>query len=218
MGMPAATITSMTAHGGNVVMGFPQVLINFMPASRITDMHVCPMVTGIVPHVGGPFVMGSPTVLTGFMPQSRVTDQLVCVGPPDIAAMGVMTVLVGMSGAGGAGAAAAGIAAMGVPVPVVSPSAPAGTPQSVMQYDGTVNTSTQVSSLPPVPLTQKGWPDLSPEQTACFQSVAPVTLPASTQLFAAANSQSNAVPSFWSSAPPQITDPAKDVMKVLTVT
>ena len=70
MGMPAATITSMTAHGGNVVMGFPQVMINFMPASRITDMHVCPMVTGIVPHVGGPFVMGAMTVLTGFMPQS----------------------------------------------------------------------------------------------------------------------------------------------------
>ena len=24
------------------------------PAARITDMHICPMVTGIVPHVGGP--------------------------------------------------------------------------------------------------------------------------------------------------------------------
>ena len=24
------------------------------PAARITDMHTCPMVTGIVPHVGGP--------------------------------------------------------------------------------------------------------------------------------------------------------------------
>ncbi|NOQ36418.1 MAG: type VI secretion protein, partial [Methylococcaceae bacterium] len=24
------------------------------PAARITDMHVCPMVTGVIPHVGGP--------------------------------------------------------------------------------------------------------------------------------------------------------------------
>ena len=26
------------------------------PAARVTDMHVCPMVTGIVPHVGGPIL------------------------------------------------------------------------------------------------------------------------------------------------------------------
>jgi uncharacterized Zn-binding protein involved in type VI secretion len=218
MGMPACTITSMTAHGGNVIMGFPTVLIGFMPASRIGDMHVCPMVTGVVPHVGGPFILGSPTVIVGFMPQSRVTDQLICVGPPDVAVMGVETVLVGMAGAGGAAGAAAGIGAMGVPVPVISPSAPAGTPQSVMQYDGTVNTSTQASSLPPIPLMQKGWPDLSPEHTVTFQSVAPVTLPQGTQLFAAADSQSNASPNFWSSTPPSIADPTKDVMKVLTVT
>ena len=218
MGMPAATITSLTAHGGTVVVGFPTVIINFMPASRIGDMHVCPMVTGVVPHVGGPFVLGSMTVLTGFMPQSRVTDQLVCVGPPDVCVMGAMTVLVGMAGAGGAGGAAAGIAAMGVPVPVITQSAPAGTPQSVMQYDGTINTSTQASSLPPIPLTQKGWPDLSPESTTTFQSVSPVTLPPGAQLFALADSQSNAVPNFWSTSPPQISDPTKDVMKVLTVT
>ena len=218
MGMPAATITSLTAHGGTVIVGFPQVIINFMPASRIGDMHVCPMVTGVVPHVGGPFILGSPTVLTGFMPQSRVTDQLVCVGPPDVCVMGAMTVLVGMSGAGGAGAAAAGIAAMGVPVPMAAPSAPPGTTQSLMQYDGTINTSTHAPSLPPIPLTQKGWPDLSPVNTATFQSVAPVTLPQGTQLFAAADSQSDAIPNFWSTVPPQITDPSKDIIKVLTVT
>ncbi len=64
------------------------------PASRITDMHVCPGFTGPVPHVGGPIVMGSPTVITGKMPQARVTDQCVCVGPPDIIVKGSMTVLV----------------------------------------------------------------------------------------------------------------------------
>ena len=74
MGMPACTITSQTAHGGMVTVGFPTVLIGFLPASRIGDLHVCPMTTGPVPHVGGPFVVGSGTVIVGGMPQSRVTD------------------------------------------------------------------------------------------------------------------------------------------------
>jgi len=66
-----------------------------MPAARIGDMHVCPMVTGIVPHVGGPIVTGAFTVLTGGMPQARVSDMAVCVGPPDVIALGSFTVLVG---------------------------------------------------------------------------------------------------------------------------
>lgn len=57
-------------------------------------MHVCPMVTVIVPHVGGPIVVGSPTVLTGEMPQARITDMLICIGPPDMIVMGSFTVLV----------------------------------------------------------------------------------------------------------------------------
>lgn len=64
------------------------------PAARITDMHVCPMVTGIVPHVGGPIITGSPNTITGNMPQARVTDQLVCVGPPDVIVKGSPTVFV----------------------------------------------------------------------------------------------------------------------------
>jgi uncharacterized Zn-binding protein involved in type VI secretion len=55
------------------------------PAARLTDMHVCPMVTGVVPHVGGPIVSpGAPTVLTCKLPQARMTDMCVCVGPPDM--------------------------------------------------------------------------------------------------------------------------------------
>ena len=65
-----------------------------MPAARITDMHTCPMVTGVVPHVGGPIVMGAPTVLTGNLPQARVGDTLVCVGPPDVITKASTTVLV----------------------------------------------------------------------------------------------------------------------------
>jgi type VI secretion system secreted protein VgrG len=100
-GFPAARLSDLTAHGGTVVIGCPTVLINNLPASRIGDNHVCPMVTGVVPHVGGPFVLGSFTVLVGFVPQSRVTDMLVCVGPPDILANGSPNVLVGMVGAMG---------------------------------------------------------------------------------------------------------------------
>jgi uncharacterized Zn-binding protein involved in type VI secretion len=67
-----------------------------MPAARVTDMHVCPMVTGVVPHVGGPILPPCcPTVLTGSLPQARVTDMATCVGPPDLIAMGSFTVLVG---------------------------------------------------------------------------------------------------------------------------
>ena len=64
------------------------------PAARVMDMHVCPMVTVLVPHVGGPIVMGSPNVITGGMLQARVGDPLVCVGPPDVIALGSFTVFV----------------------------------------------------------------------------------------------------------------------------
>jgi uncharacterized Zn-binding protein involved in type VI secretion len=67
-----------------------------LPAARLTDMHVCPMLTGIVPHVGGPVAgPGCPTVLIGGMPAARVGDMAVCVGPPDVIAMGAFTVLIG---------------------------------------------------------------------------------------------------------------------------
>ena len=65
------------------------------PAARISDMHVCPMVTGIVPHVGGPVAKGEPTVMIGFMPAARQTDTCVCVGPPDMIAKGSLTVKIG---------------------------------------------------------------------------------------------------------------------------
>ncbi|WP_452598740.1 PAAR domain-containing protein [Pontimicrobium sp. MEBiC01747] len=66
------------------------------PAARITDMHVCPMVTGVVPHVGGPILpAGEPTVLIGGLPAARVGDMATCVGPPDSIILGSTTVLIG---------------------------------------------------------------------------------------------------------------------------
>lgn len=66
------------------------------PAARLTDMHVCPAVTGVVPHVGGPIISpGCPTVLIGSLPAARVTDIATCVGPPDVIVMGSTSVLIG---------------------------------------------------------------------------------------------------------------------------
>jgi uncharacterized Zn-binding protein involved in type VI secretion len=65
------------------------------PAARVTDMHVCPMFNGPVPHVGGPILPpGAVTVLIGGLPAARVTDMCTCVGPPDIILMGSTTVLI----------------------------------------------------------------------------------------------------------------------------
>ena len=65
------------------------------PAARILDMHVCPMLTALVPHVGGPVSVGCPTVLIMNMPAARVGDMCVCVGPPDTIVMGSFTVMAG---------------------------------------------------------------------------------------------------------------------------
>ncbi len=68
-------------------------------AARITDMHVCPMVTlGLppIPHVGGPIIgPGAPTVLIGGLPAAVLGDSCTCVGPPDSIISGSSTVLIG---------------------------------------------------------------------------------------------------------------------------
>ncbi len=65
-----------------------------MMAARITDMHVCPMVTGVVPHVGGPIMAPSaPNVLIGNLPAAGIGSLCTCVGPPDSIIKGSATVL-----------------------------------------------------------------------------------------------------------------------------
>jgi uncharacterized Zn-binding protein involved in type VI secretion len=65
-------------------------------AARVGDMHVCPMVTGTVPHVGGPALPpGCPTVLIGGMPALCLGDMLTCTGPPDTVVKGSGTVMIG---------------------------------------------------------------------------------------------------------------------------
>ncbi|HLK67668.1 MAG TPA: PAAR domain-containing protein [Bryobacteraceae bacterium] len=65
-----------------------------MPAARIGDMHTCPMVTGVVPHVGGPILPPcAVTVLIGNIPAARIGDMATCVGPPDVIALASFTVI-----------------------------------------------------------------------------------------------------------------------------
>jgi uncharacterized Zn-binding protein involved in type VI secretion len=64
-------------------------------AARITDMHVCPMVSGVVPHVGGPILPpGSATVLIGGLPAATLGEMLTCAGGPDTIIGGSATVFV----------------------------------------------------------------------------------------------------------------------------
>jgi uncharacterized Zn-binding protein involved in type VI secretion len=66
------------------------------PAARVGDLHTCPMVNGLVPHVGGPVLPpGAPTVLIGGLPAARMGDMCTCVGPPDVIIRGSATVLIG---------------------------------------------------------------------------------------------------------------------------
>jgi len=92
------------------------------PAARLGDMHVCPMVTGLVPHVGGPILPAcEPTVLIGNQPAARITDMATCVGPPDVIAMGSPTVLIGnlMAARIGDPTVHGGVIAMGCPTVII---------------------------------------------------------------------------------------------------
>lgn len=94
------------------------------PAARVRDMHVCPMVTGVVPHVGGPILPpGLPMVLIGGQPAARVGDLATCVGPPDVIMMGSFTVLIGGQPAARMGdmTAHGGAIIMGFPMVLIGP-------------------------------------------------------------------------------------------------
>ena len=103
------------------------------PAARVTDMHTCPMVTGLVPHVGGPILPPcAPTVLIGFLPAARVTDMCMCVGPPDIIVKGSPTVLINNLLAARIGdlTAHGGVIVMGCPTVIIGEQG-AGSPSTV---------------------------------------------------------------------------------------
>jgi uncharacterized Zn-binding protein involved in type VI secretion len=87
-------------------------------------MHTCPMVTGVVPHVGGPILPpGCPMVLIGGLPAARATDMATCVGPPDVIAMGSPMVLIGGLPAARMGdpTAHGGVIVLGYPPVLIGP-------------------------------------------------------------------------------------------------
>ncbi len=91
-------------------------------AARAGDMHVCPLVTALVPHVGGPVLPpGSTDVLIANMPAARVGDMATCVGPPDTIVMGSSTVLINNMGAARMGDSTAhgGTIVLGCPTVII---------------------------------------------------------------------------------------------------
>lgn len=95
---PAARIGDLTSHGTPLAPGpgCPTVLIGGMPAWRAgADFHACPLVNGVVPHVGGVVAMGSLTVLIGGLPTARMGDTIVEAGGPNVIAIGCPTVMIG---------------------------------------------------------------------------------------------------------------------------
>lgn len=101
-GKPAARIGDVTSHGSPLtpmapgVMGSLNVLIGKQPAWRaMSDVHVCPLVNGVQPHVGGNVPVGSTTVFINKMAAARMGDQIVEAGGPNAIAAGCMTVLIG---------------------------------------------------------------------------------------------------------------------------
>src|SRR5215470_14661379 len=108
------------------------------PAARVGDMHVCPMVTGLVPHVGGPILPPCcPTVLIGGLPAARVGDMAMCAaGPPDIITMGSGTVLIAIQQAARIGdlTAHGGVIVMGCPTVIIAGPTMIGNPSRAAQF------------------------------------------------------------------------------------
>ncbi len=94
------------------------------PAARVTDMHTCPLVSGVVPHVGGPILPpGAPTVIIGGLPAARIGDMATCVGPPDTIVKGSPTVMIGGMPAArmGDNTAHGGVIVLGHPTTMIGP-------------------------------------------------------------------------------------------------
>lgn len=94
----AARAGDMTSHGKPLSpgLGSPNVFIGKMPAWRaLVDAHVCPLVSGVVPHVGGVVVKGSLTVRINKCAAARQGDTVVEAGPPNAIAAGCPTVSIG---------------------------------------------------------------------------------------------------------------------------
>lgn len=87
-----AQAEAMAQAAADMAAMVASISIPLFSAARMGDPHVCPMVTGVVPHVGGPILKGAATVKIGKMAAARVMDQATCTGPPDMISKGSATV------------------------------------------------------------------------------------------------------------------------------
>lgn len=142
----AARLGDSCSHGGVITLGIPTVLIGNMPAARLGDLHVCPMLNPGVPpppHVGMPITLGAPTVLIGGSPAARMGDIAACAGPPDTVLMGCPTVNIGAGGGGGGGGGAG------------SSGAASATASAMQAMSGSVESSTKEKHWVEFKLTDK---------------------------------------------------------------
>ncbi len=99
---PGARLGDPTLHGNPLTppapgaSGSPNVFIGKQPAWRATaDVHVCPLVSGVVPHVGGVVAPGSLTVRINKLGAARQGETIAEAGPPNKILMGFPTVIIG---------------------------------------------------------------------------------------------------------------------------
>ena len=173
-------------------------MIGDMPASRIGDLHVCPMTTGPVPHVGGPFVSGIADGAGGqhaAVARDRSTDVRGASGYCDEGLP---------DGAGGHGRSGRRGGSDGRRGGHGRAGADGSASYFVFEYNGGVAWATEQSTaappggrLPPVTLQQKGWPDLPASHTPNFQTAQPVDLPPGTKLYRVIDDNCNPSGSYW---------------------
>lgn len=100
------------------------------PAARVLDMHICPMWTALVPHVGGPILpLGAvPNVIIGGSMAATVGTMCFCAGGPDTIVMGSSGVMIGGKPAARMGdmTAHGGAIALGCPNVLIGETAGAG--------------------------------------------------------------------------------------------
>ena len=91
--MPAAArLFDPTSHPGLLMQGSPTVLIEGLPAARMSDKHVCLLPPPAGPHPPSPIAKGSASVSIDNLPAARQGDSAGC-GAQIL--KGAITVLIG---------------------------------------------------------------------------------------------------------------------------
>ncbi len=65
-------LSDATSHGGTIVSGSPNTIVNSLPEARLTDAHACPL------HGVNCIVSGSENTVTNNLPNARIIDVCAC--------------------------------------------------------------------------------------------------------------------------------------------